>query len=258
MNKRTMKGLLIGCLCILVTLELAQATLGQNDARKAKEASSQSSDSKLELNRKRLAEINTTIIDLERRTDEISKQRKALDTERSSLIAELARYEDEQEFRNGPGYLVVGVEDQVTITLLMHGHNKVFRLLGVLVLPSRRSDALSFLKKELVGGRAYVRCEDATCNWGFVHANRDDQSINAKMVKAGLADAGSSLSLDEKLSEPVSVAPPGTTVKVDPTGTDSGKTAKPAPGTEVHVRGYTRKDGTYVQPHTRSAPNRRP
>jgi hypothetical protein len=30
-----------------------------------------------------------------------------------------------------------------------------------------------------------------------------------------------------------------------------------SPGTEVHVRGYTRKDGTYVQPHTRSAPRRR-
>jgi hypothetical protein len=30
-----------------------------------------------------------------------------------------------------------------------------------------------------------------------------------------------------------------------------------SPGTEVHVRGYTRKDGTYVRPHTRSAPRRR-
>ncbi len=26
----------------------------------------------------------------------------------------------------------------------------------------------------------------------------------------------------------------------------------------VHVRGYYRRDGTYVQPHTRSAPHRRP
>jgi endonuclease YncB( thermonuclease family) len=30
-----------------------------------------------------------------------------------------------------------------------------------------------------------------------------------------------------------------------------------SPGTEVHVRGYTRKNGTYVAPHTRSAPRRR-
>lgn len=28
-------------------------------------------------------------------------------------------------------------------------------------------------------------------------------------------------------------------------------------GGSVHVKGYTRKDGTYVRPHTRSAPRRR-
>nr|WP_294779110.1 hypothetical protein [uncultured Flavobacterium sp.] len=33
------------------------------------------------------------------------------------------------------------------------------------------------------------------------------------------------------------------------TNSSSGKT--------VHVKGYTRKDGTYVRPHTRSAPKRR-
>lgn len=27
-------------------------------------------------------------------------------------------------------------------------------------------------------------------------------------------------------------------------------------GTDVHVKGYTRKDGTYVRPHTRAAPGR--
>ena len=33
--------------------------------------------------------------------------------------------------------------------------------------------------------------------------------------------------------------------------------SRSSPGTEVHVRGYTRKDGTYVRPHTRSAPRRK-
>jgi hypothetical protein len=31
---------------------------------------------------------------------------------------------------------------------------------------------------------------------------------------------------------------------------------KKTPGTEVHVKGYYRKDGTYVQPHTRSKPKK--
>lgn len=34
-------------------------------------------------------------------------------------------------------------------------------------------------------------------------------------------------------------------------------TIKSTPGTEVRVKGYTRKDGTYVAPHTRSAPKRK-
>lgn len=32
--------------------------------------------------------------------------------------------------------------------------------------------------------------------------------------------------------------------------------ATPALARDTHVSGYTRKDGTYVQPHTRSAPDR--
>ena len=33
---------------------------------------------------------------------------------------------------------------------------------------------------------------------------------------------------------------------------------KPSPsGGKVHVRGYTRRDGTYVAPHTRRAPRKR-
>ncbi len=38
-------------------------------------------------------------------------------------------------------------------------------------------------------------------------------------------------------------------------GTSSKKSSTSSGGT-VHVKGYTRKDGTYVRPHTRSAPRR--
>jgi len=37
----------------------------------------------------------------------------------------------------------------------------------------------------------------------------------------------------------------------------SSNTYKPGTGGPVHVRGYYRKNGTYVSPHTRSAPSRR-
>lgn len=37
----------------------------------------------------------------------------------------------------------------------------------------------------------------------------------------------------------------------------SGYSSQSNSGGSVHVKGYTRKDGTYVRPHTRSAPRRR-
>jgi len=37
-------------------------------------------------------------------------------------------------------------------------------------------------------------------------------------------------------------------------GSSSGRSSGHAPGTDVHVRGYTRKNGSYVPPHTRAAP----
>lgn len=40
-------------------------------------------------------------------------------------------------------------------------------------------------------------------------------------------------------------------------GSYSSGTSKHTPGRDVSVRGYTRKDGTYVPPYTRSAPGTR-
>lgn len=40
-------------------------------------------------------------------------------------------------------------------------------------------------------------------------------------------------------------------------GYSSGSNSGSSPARTVNVRGYTRRDGTYVRPHTRSAPSRR-
>ena len=53
-----------------------------------------------------------------------------------------------------------------------------------------------------------------------------------------------------------SVAQP-TQSTASPTTTRSSSTYSPSTGGTVHVRGYYRKDGTYVRPHTRRAPTRR-
>lgn len=55
------------------------------------------------------------------------------------------------------------------------------------------------------------------------------------------------------------VEPSAETSLVPPPSSAGEATASPsATGGPVNVRGYYRKDGTYVRPHTRNAPRRRP
>ena len=42
-----------------------------------------------------------------------------------------------------------------------------------------------------------------------------------------------------------------------PVRSSSSYSSQSNSGGSIHVKGYTRKDGTYVRPHTRSAPRRR-
>ena len=78
------------------------------------------------------------------------------------------------------------------------------------------------------------------------------------------------------ITEPIVVSPPRTLATAPPPASapapattawsqedlgfarpsDSGASSQGRSGGSVYVRGYTRKDGTYVQPHTRRAPRR--
>jgi hypothetical protein len=53
---------------------------------------------------------------------------------------------------------------------------------------------------------------------------------------------------------PIAVVP---TDSVKPQPPSGGSAASPSTGGSVHVRGYYRRDGTYVRPHTRSRPGSR-
>jgi predicted transcriptional regulator len=92
----------------------------------------------LETQRKRLSEINAALNELERKADEIVTARNALQAERSSLITAISLEEAEQEFKSSPGYLVVGIVDELTVTLLMHGHERNVRLFGILCAVASR------------------------------------------------------------------------------------------------------------------------
>jgi hypothetical protein len=50
--------------------------------------------------------------------------------------------------------------------------------------------------------------------------------------------------------------PPETTTNHTRARYNTSSNSTPSAGKKVHVKGYTRKDGTYVKPHTRSAPRK--
>lgn len=86
------------------------------------------------------------------------------------------------------------------------------------------------------------------------------KSEKAEMNPTPPLTAGGRTPLDGLVIQPPSVNPTTTTggsgnsnvTVVTPTGEDASSRSK-----TVHVDGYYRKDGTYVPPHTRSAPSRR-
>ncbi len=307
--KRTFIAFLITGLA-LVLMVIEGRTAGQGNAGGQQEQSS------TEQQRKKLSELNAFIQEVDKRLEEIKGQKKALEDERSRLLQAIARDEAELEFRNSWGHVVVRVDDATSVTLLMHGREKKFRMFNLSVLPANDAGAVAFLKKELVGGTAYVRCQDSDCGWGYLYAQKEGPSLNARLVQAGLAFAQNKEWTDAPLNpaaphrvedtianrmlkvyivhgkdhyhragcsslearrvevmlattapyyQPCPVCRPpvlgegnNNVATDDPSSSPTGTTVSPSPsaltGGEVHVKGYYRKDGTYVRPHTRSAP----
>ena len=207
--------------------------------------------------RKRLIELNTAIQDLDQKAQEISNQKKILEDERRQLLEALAKDQFQQQYENSDGYLVVSIDGNSDITLLVNGNPKWIHLYGIYI--SKRAEAQLFLKSKLVSGTAYVRCTNEACSWVYLYDKKDGKSLNAQLFEQGYATVVDSTALDE--SKHIYNRDKTATASQDTTpepSTEPSYTSKPTPGTEVHVRGYTRKDGTYVQPHTRSAPRRRP
>lgn len=88
------------------------------------------------------------------------------------------------------------------------------------------------------------------CGQVYLYGDKSGTSLNAELIKNGLASVADDAKYD------VAAYLPAKTQSGTPTTSDSTYTPSPSSsaGKDVHVRGYTRKDGTYVPPHTRSAP----
>lgn len=218
--------------------------------------------SQTDTHRKRLVELNTAIQELEQKAQEINKQKKTLVDERAALLEIIAGAEAEDEFNNSTGYTVDSVVAENAVKLLIHGNPKLVWLYGISAF-DKRDETITFLKKKLIGGRAYIRCQDAYCSTVLLYVDKGQPSLNAQIVTERLGrvisdEAWANIqngfgSSDAGQTENTPAVTPDTSYPSSSSGA-----SQRTPGTDVHVKGYYRKDGTYVQPHTRSAPRRKP
>lgn len=213
--------------------------------------------------RKRLIELNQTIQSLDEKAQEIADQKKKHEAERQKILDSIAGDQFRQQYENPSGYLVMDMSDLPVVTLMVNAKPKPVRLQGLFI--SNQMEAQKFLKKKLASGIALVRCKDENCAWVYLYAKTDEPSLNAQLLDAGFATTLNTSAFPEARKsyieagemskiEAASPPPPSPAPSLPSETTSSSSQA----GTEVQVKGYFRKDGTYVRPHTRSAPRRKP
>ena len=208
----------------------------------------------LELKKKRLSTLEGSLAESLRKNAETEAQLKALseiqsrlqnsikeqEEELSELREDIPIEEEELAFLDSPLRTIVAVSDSDTYLIDFGGARRSVKLHGIYIDPLKRSELTQAFKKRLVKKSVYVRCADTDCNQVYLYGSKKGASLNAELVQAGFARAADDSKYD------VASFIRGTTA------TSSGSNT--TPGTDVHVRGYYRKDGTYVRPHTRSAP----
>lgn len=208
---------------------------------------------------KKLAELNLALDALDRQLNNINAQKKVLENERASVVAIIAREQNEGAFKSSPGYPVVRVTGEQSVDLLINGHVQAVYLAGVHVRLVYTEDAVKFLKRELLQGIAYVRCVNSVCTEAQLYSKKDGSSLNCQLIESGMAMRLQGSVLDCSNSQITTIRTEAEN-DADRSGTSTGTysgSGKSTPGKEVQVKGYTRKDGTYVKPHTRSAPRRK-
>ncbi|MBI3654046.1 MAG: hypothetical protein HY231_23695 [Acidobacteria bacterium] len=238
-------------LTIFLPLFLLAMTCGQGYAQQPTRESLEAKKKQLSLlepsitvNRNRVVELEAEI---KRLNSIIAAQEKTVD----SLKGEIAVEAEEVDFLESPARTIVEVTNSKTFLIDFNGNRRLVTSHGLYIESSKETEIVKVFRKKLVKKAVYVRCADALCNQVYIYGDRSGQSLNTEMVKNGLAIAASDARYDLARFS-TSPAPSVSSSTSDSPSTNS------TPGKEVEVKGYYRKDGTYVRPHTRSAPRRKP
>lgn len=207
---------------------------------------------------KQIEEINAEIESLQRQLDQLDSKKKELERQRTLLLS-VAQEPGEIDPLSEIRFPVVRVASEQTIVLLMNGREQEVYLSGVSVKLGRSGDAVSLLNRELAVGRAYARCLNQGCTEARLYAQTGSPSLNCKLLDTGVAFLwGTPLNCSDDDVARIPAQDVNLERSTEASGSDSSSNSPSRlPGTEVKVKGYYRKDGTYVRPHTRSAPRRR-
>lgn len=201
---------------------------------------------------RKLREIDAELRNIDQQFIELNSRKQDLQKQRALLSIAEGQAQGDQ-FSN-IRFPVIRVGSEETVILIINGHQQEVRLSGISVKLGQSQEAVSLLNRELAAGSVYARCLNEKCTEALLYVERDGPSLNCKLLESELAFLwGTPLNCaDDSVSQiPLQGLESQEDVEM------SGPSSNPPPGTEVKVKGYYRKDGTYVRPHTRSAPRRR-
>ncbi|HEX5735707.1 MAG TPA: hypothetical protein VF131_22965 [Blastocatellia bacterium] len=246
-------------------LEEARNRLAATDRLIEETTKAQQSD--IEINqqhKKRLAEIDASIREIDRKAEELQAQKIALLSERSGISHALS----EQDYVEPDTYDQVIARSEGTKMMRVYVHN-IDRSYH---LPNCRLRSANHTAMPLhIISAAYLPC--ASCHPPIYYPvtnnvatryfiKEDDRHYHNLGCQALATGNSSTIEIGKAKAKytPCPVCRPPLLVSANEsesdtsTETPSSSTPRTTPGTDVHVKGYYRKDGTYVRPHTRSAP----
>jgi hypothetical protein len=224
----------------------------------------------------RLVELNNQKDKLTKEIDKLTGERSVLDRERSALLVQIVKDQEVEAFKASPPTIVQGLVGDQTLILLISGSEKKVRLAGMSVMLSKSDEAKEYIREQIKSGLVFRRCVQEWCDDAYIYLSKTGISLNADLVKKGFAyilnnaaydvaelrgDLKKYLSPQSGTNEAKQETPSGSnsqSAAPSTTGSAPSSGSHPTPGTDVQVKSYYRKDGTYVRPHTRSAPKRKP
>jgi hypothetical protein len=105
------------------------------------------------------------------------------------LKNEIAVESDEVAFLESPTRTILDVTSSKTFLIDFNGNRRFVTLHGLQIDSAKDAEIVKGFKKKLIKKSVYIRCADMICNQVYVYGSLSGPSLNAELVKNGLAVA---------------------------------------------------------------------